>query len=393
MPTMDALKTFEQGMDLTAKTFSGMEDILSAELKNLGAKDISTGKRVVLFRGDKTVLYKANYLCRTALRILKPIGIFTVRDENELYEKVQNIDWTALFTVRQTFVISASVFNSKMTHSQYVAQKTKDAIVDQFRNKFGSRPNVEKVNPTFYIDIHISGPQCTISLDSSGMSLHKRGYRTEVDKAPLNEALAAGLIQLSGWDKTGDFMDPMCGSGTIPIEAAMFAMNIPSGYYRKHFAFQNWSDFDADLWNQVKQEADAQIIEHDFPIYGSDQSYKAFRIAQANVRKAQLHKDITLINKPFEKMNPESGKGILLFNPPYGERLIENDIVALYKHIGDVLKTKFKGYEAWIITSNLEAAKFIGLKPSKKITLYNGPLESRFLKFELYAGSKKAAKQ
>lgn len=390
---MNALKIYEQGMDLTAKTFSGMEDILASELEALGAKEVSTGKRVVFFRGDKSIIYKANYQCRTALRILKPIGVFTVRDEKELYDKVQNIDWTSIFTLRQTFVISASVFNSKMTHSQYVAQKAKDAIVDQFRDKFGRRPNVEKENPTFTIDIHISGSECTISLDSSGASLHKRGYRTEVDKAPLNEALAAGLIQLSGWDKTGDFMDPMCGSGTLPIEAALYAMNIPAGYYRKHFAFQNWSDFDETLWNQVKQEADEQIIEHDFPIYGSDQSYKAFRIAQANVRSAQLHKDITVINKPFEKMNPESGSGILLFNPPYGERLKENDIISLYKHIGDVLKTKFKGYEAWIITSNLDAAKFIGLKPSKKIILYNGPLESRFLKFELYAGSKKASKQ
>lgn len=390
---MNALKTFEQGIDLTAKTFSGMEEVLAAELSALGAKDITTGKRVVFFRGDKSTIYKANYLCRTALRILKPIGVFTVRDENELYEKVQKIDWTSLFSLRQTFVVSASVFNSKMTHSQYVAQKTKDAVVDQFRNKFGRRPNVDKDNPTFSIDIHISGTQCTISLDSSGASLHKRGYRTEVDKAPLNEALAAGLIQLSGWNKTGDFMDPMCGSGTLPIEAAMYAMNIPAGYYRKHFAFQNWPDFDEALWKQIKQDADEQIVEHDFPIYGSDQSYKAFRIAQANIKEAQLHKDITVINKPFEKMNPESGKGILLFNPPYGERLKENDIVSLYKHIGDVLKTKFKGYEAWIITSNLDAAKFIGLKPAKKITLYNGPLESRFLKFEIYAGSKKAAKQ
>ncbi|MBN2615628.1 MAG: RNA methyltransferase [Bacteroidales bacterium] len=390
---MNALKIFEQGMDLTAKTFSGMEDVLAGELSALGAKDITTGKRVVFFRGDQSMIYKANYQCRTALRILKPIGVFTVRDENELYEKVQHIDWPSFFTLKQTFVISASVFNSKMTHSQYVAQKTKDAIVDQFRNKFGRRPNVDKDNPTLSIDVHINGDQCTLSLDSSGPSLHKRGYRTEVDKAPLNEALAAGLIQLSGWDKNGDFMDPMCGSGTLPIEAAMYAMNIPAGYYRKHFAFQNWPDFDEELWKQVKQEADEQIIEHDFPIYGSDQSYKAFRIAQSNVKSAQLHKDITVINKPFEKMNPESGKGILLFNPPYGERLKENDIISLYKHIGDVLKTKFKGYEAWIITSNLEAAKFIGLKPTKKITVYNGPLESRFLKFEIYAGSKKAAKQ
>ena len=390
---MNTLKIFEQGIDLTAKTFSGMEDVLAKELEAIGAKEVTTGKRVVLFRGDKEVIYKANYQCRTALRILKPIGVFTVRDEDELYEKIQQIHWPSFFGLKDTFMVNAAVFNSRLTHSQYVAQKTKDAVVDQFRERFGRRPNVDKDNPTLYVDIHLNGNKCTVSLDSSGASLHKRGYRTEVDKAPLNEALAAGLIQLSGWDKTGDFMDPMCGSGTLPIEAALYAMNIPSGYYRKHFAFENWPDFDEDLWKKVKQEADEQILEHDFPIIGSDQSYKAVKITQGNVRHAQLHKDITIINKPFEKMNPESGKGILLFNPPYGERLKENDIVALYRHIGDVLKTKFKGYQAWIITSNLDAAKFIGLKPSQKITVYNGPLESRFLKFEIYAGSKKAAKQ
>lgn len=390
---MNTLKILEQGIDLTAKTFSGMEDVLVDELTALGAKEVTKGTRVVYFRGEKSLIYKANYLCRTALRILKPIGVFTVRNEQELYDKVQKIDWPSLFDLKDTFMVNASVFNAKLTHSQYVAQKTKDAIVDQFRDRFGRRPNVEKNNPTLTIDIHLNGNQCTVSLDSSGASLHKRGYRAEVDKAPLNEALAAGLILLSGWDKTGDFMDPMCGSGTLPIEAAMYAMNIPSGYYRRHFAFENWPDFDETLWKEVKNEANEQILEHDFPIIASDQSYKAYRIAQTNIRKAQLHKDITVINKPFEKMNPESNKGILLFNPPYGERLKENDIVALYKHIGDVLKTKFKGYQAWIITSNLDAAKFIGLKPSKKFTVFNGPLESRFLKFEIYEGSKKASKQ
>ena len=205
--------------------------------------------------------------------------------------------------------------------------------------------------------------------------------------------LAAGLIMLSGWKKDGDFLDPMCGSGTIPLEAAMNALNIPAGYYRKKFSFENWQDFDASLWQQIKDEADSEIKEHDFPIIGSDQSYKAFTIARSNIRNAKLDQDITLINKPFEKMNPESGKGILLFNPPYGERLEEDNIIELYKHIGDLLKTKFQGYEAWIITANPEAAKFIGLRPSQKLTLFNGQLESRFIKFEMYAGSKKASKQ
>ena len=389
---MENLIPFEQGMDLTAKTLSGLEEILAEELKSLGATQVTTGKRAVLFRGDQALMYKANYLCRTALRILKPIGVFTVRNEDELYKKVKQIDWTQIFGLRQTFSISASVFHSSMTHTLFVSQKTKDAIVDQFREKLKRRPSVNTENPDIHIDIHISKEQCTISLDSSGHSLHQRGYRIAVDKAPINEVLAAGLIKLSGWKKDGDFFDPMCGSGTIPIEAAMEAMNIPAGYYRKKFSFENWQDFDAELWKQIKEEADGEIKEHDYPIIASDESYRAYKIARNNLRNAKLDQDITLINKPFEKMNPESGKGILIFNPPYGERLEEGDIIALYKHIGDVLKNKFKGYEAWIITSNLEAAKFIGLKPSKKITLFNGQLESRLLKFELYAGSKKAPK-
>lgn len=390
---MENLIPFEQGMDLTAKTISGLENVLAEELESIGATQVAAGKRVVLFRGDKALLYKANYLCRTALRVLKPIGAFTVRDENELYEKVKRIDWTEVFDLDQTFAISASVFLSSMTHSLYVAQKTKDAIVDQFREKLGKRPSVNTDDPDIYIDVHINQEKCTLSLDSSGHSLHKRGYRIAADKAPINEVLAAGLIKLTEWKKDGDFLDPMCGSGTIPIEAAMTALNIPAGYYRKKFAFENWKDFDTTLWHQIKEEANAEIKEHDHPIIASDQSHKAFNIARSNLKHAKLDQDITLINKPFEKMNPETGKGILLFNPPYGERLEEDNIFELYKHIGDVLKNKFQGYEAWIITGNPEAAKFIGLRPSKKIHLFNGQIESRFIKFEMYAGSKKASKQ
>ena len=380
-------------MDLTAKTISGLEDALASELTALGAKEVQPGKRVVLFRGDNELIYKANYLCRTALRILKPIGVFTVRNEKELYEKVRRIDWTQIFGLRQTFMVNATISQSSMTHSLYVALKTKDAIVDQFRDKLGKRPYVDKENPTIYVDVHINREKCTISLDSSGASLHKRGYRVATDKAPINEVLAAGLIKLSGWEKDGDFMDPMCGSGTIPIEAAMEALNIPAGYYRKHFAFENWSDFNHDLWHDIKEEANNQIAEYDNPIIASDQSFKAFNIARSNLKNAGLQMDVTLINKPFEKMNPESGKGILIFNPPYGERLEEDNIIALYKMIGDVLKTKFKGYEAWIITGNPTAAKYIGLRPSRKITLFNGQIESKFIKFELYEGSRKAKKQ
>ncbi len=379
-------------MDLTAKTFAGLEGVLASELESLGAVSVETGKRVVYFRGEKDLLYKVNYLCRTALRILKPVGVFTVRNEKELYDKVKRIDWPALFDVRKKFVVSASVFHSSLTHSHYVALKTKDAIADLFREKTGKRPFVSKENPQIYIDVHISQDKCTISLDSSGESLHKRGYRIAADKAPLNEVLAAGMIRLSGWKKEGDFIDPMCGSGTLPIEAAMEAMQIPAGYYRKHFAFEDWKDFEPDLWENIKQDAAGQVTEYDYPIIASDKSYKAFGMARMNLRNAGLHKDVVLLNKPFEKVNPESGKGILMFNPPYGIRLEDRDLIELYRHIGDVLKTKFQGYEAWIITGNPEVAKFIGLKPSRKIVLYNGAIESRLIQFELYAGSRRKRK-
>ena len=377
-------------MDLTAKTFAGLENVLAEELKAIGAKSVEPGKRVILFRGDKEIMYKANYLCRTALRILKPVGVFTVRNESELYEKIKRIDWPSLFDVRKKIIVSATVFHSSLTHSHYVALKTKDAIADLFREKTGKRPFVSKEHPQIYIDVHISQDKCTISLDSSGESLHKRGYRIAADKAPLNEVLAAGMIKLSGWKKEGDFIDPMCGSGTIPMEAAMEAMYIPAGYYRKQFSFEHWSDFEPELFEKVKAEAAGQIREYDDPIIASDKSFKAFGIARANLKHAGLHKDIVLLNKPFEKVNPESGKGILMFNPPYGVRLDDDELIELYKHIGDVLKNRFQGYEAWIITGNPAAAKFIGLKPSKKIVLFNGPLESRFIKFEMYSGSKKA---
>ncbi len=379
-------------MDLTAKTTAGLEEVLAAELKALGAKDVEPGKRVVLFRGDRELIYKANYLCRTALRILKPIGVFTVNNEEELYEKLKRVEWQNYFKVRKSILVNVSLFHSVITHSHFASLKAKDAIADYFREQTGRRPNVSKDNPNIVIDLHINKNKCTVSLDSSGHSLNKRRYRVSTDKAPLNEVLAAGMIQLSGWDKTGDFIDPMCGSGTIPIEAAMYAMNIPAGYYRKDYSFTHWLDYDKELWAKVREEANEQIMEHEWPVIASDRSFRAFSIARTNIKFAHLHKDITLINKPFEKLNPESGKGILIFNPPYGERLKEQEITELYRSIGDTLKSKFAGYEAWIITANPHAAKSIGLHPSKKITLFNGQLESRFLKFEVYEGSRKKKK-
>ncbi len=383
----------ETTFPLTAKTFAGLEDVLAGELKDIGALNIQIINRGVSFQGNVEIMVKANYLCRTALRILKPIASFTVNDDQDLYAGAMKIEWPDVFRIDQTFNVSANVFHSQLNHSHYVALKTKDAIVDRFREKTGKRPWVGRTEADIFIDVHISHDVCTISLDGSGESLHKRGYRIAADKAPISEVLAAGMIKLTGWQGEKDFYDPMCGSGTIPIEAAMIAQDIPAGYYRKNFAFMNWADYNRDLWEQIKNEADLKIKEADCSIFASDRSAKAVGITRQNLRNAGLHKDIEVKNDYFDSLKPKTNKGILVFNPPYGERMEENGgIIDLYRGIGDVLKQNFSGFEAWIITSNMEAARFIGLRPTARIELYNGPLESRFLKFEIYEGSKKAKK-
>jgi putative N6-adenine-specific DNA methylase len=387
---MTDLKEFKLGFDYIAKTFAGLEQVLVKELTEIGADDAEVIHRGVSFRGDHTVLYKANYLVRSAIRVLKPIGVFEVGDDNQLYEKVRKINWEDIFNLDQTFKVNAHVFNSVLDHSQFVALRTKDAIVDQFRDKTGKRPWVAMDDADIYVDVHINDNVCTISLDSSGESLHKRGYRIEADKAPINEVLAAGLIALTEWNGEKDFYDPMCGSGTIAIEAAMRAMKIPSGYYRKRFAFMNWEGFDATLWENIKKEADEKIREIECDIYASDRSKKAVNIAKVNLKNAGLHKDVNISVAYFDTIKPDKAEGILVFNPPYGLRLEEkNEISDLYSSIGDVLKQNFSGFEAWMISANMEAIKFIGLRTSARIEIYNGPLESRFLKFELYQGSKK----
>jgi len=386
---MESMKEYKKGMDFTVKTFAGLEDALVAELKELGADDVETIKRGATFRGDVGLMYKINYMSRLAVRVLRPIGVFEVKDEEQLYEKVRKINWMNVFKLNQTFSVDANLFHSNMDHSHYAALKTKDAIVDQFRDSTGKRPWVNVESPDIYIDVHISHNVCTISLDSSGESLHKREYKIAADKAPINEVLAAGMINLSGWKGDVDFYDPMCGSGTIPIEAAMLAMKIPAGYYRKSFAFMNWEDFDEALWIKVKQESDDGMIDMDCEIFASDRSEKAVGIAKRNLKNAGLHKDINISVKYFDSVKPKNG-GLLMMNPPYGIRMEERgELRDLYKGIGDVLKQDFKGFDAWVISPSIESAKFIGLRPSQKIALYNGPIETRFLKFEVYEGTRR----
>jgi len=391
---MKSMKADNDKFQLVAKTIAGLEDVLASEMKELGATNIQVINRAVQFTGSKEIMYKANYLSRCALRVLKPIAVFKVKTDNELYENVLKINWPEIFRTDQTFVVNANVFHSQLTHSHFVALRVKDAIADRFRKDTGKRPWVGKNDADLTIDVHLSHDECTVSLDSSGASLHKRGYRIAVDKAPLSEVLAAGMIRLTGWKGEKDFYDPMCGSGTIPIEAALIAMNIPAGYYRKQFSFMNWADFDAGLWDKIKNEADLNIKETGCRIFASDRSAKAIGITKQNLKNAGLHKDVEVGKKYFDSLKPETDSGILVFNPPYGKRMEERgDIIDLYKSIGDVLKKNFIGFEAWIISSNFEAAKFIGLRPSKKIKLFNGPIETRFLKYEMYAGSKKSKKK
>jgi putative N6-adenine-specific DNA methylase len=374
---------------MVAKTLHGLEDILAEELRALGAEDVVPGVRVVTFKGDKALMYKSNLYLRTAIAVLLPIHSFKARDEHQLYKGVQQIDWSTYLGLNETLAIHGVTSSDYFTHSQYAALKTKDAIVDQFRKNFGQRPSVDTFRPTLRINLHIRNDQCTLSLDSSGDPLFKRGYRNSRDEAPLNEVLAAGMIQLSGWDKKSNFIDPMCGSGTLPIEATMMALDIPPCIRRDEFGFERWADFDAEIWDEIYSVAKRKGDKLPFHIIGSDVSQQTLRKARNNMRSAPVGNNIKLAVKDMLDFSPPEGGGVVIMNPPYGERLEKEDINGFYESIGDQLKKNFSGYDAWIISSNMEALKHIGLRPSRKIQLFNGSLECSFRKYELYSGSKK----
>jgi putative N6-adenine-specific DNA methylase len=372
-----------------AKTFAGLENVLAQELTNIGAEKVRVLKRAVEFFGDKKLMYKANYLCRTALRILKPIAEFEAFNEDQLYDEVKKINWEEYLSLNKTFAIDGITNQSNIDHSKYLALKTKDAIADFFREKYDKRPNVSTRNPDLSLNVRIFKNRCTVSTDSSGESLHKRGYRVATGLAPMNEVLAAGLILLSGWDKKSNFIDPMCGSGTIPIEAAMYALNIPAGYFKEDYIFKQWNDFDKELWEEVKEEAFANRTEFKHSIIASDWSGRVMSVANENFISADVASLITQKTTFFEDLVPPENGGVLIMNPPYGQRMKVNDIYDFYKKIGDKLKKDFNGYEAWIISADLKAIKNVGLKPDQKIQLYNGPLESSFYKFSIYEGTRK----
>ena len=378
---------------MIAKTLYGFESILAKELLDLGAMDIKEGNRMVSFVGDKGFMYKANLCLRTAIKILKPYESFRVNSEQELYDNIKKLPWEKFLDVKGSLAIDSAVHSDIFTHSQYVALKAKDAIVDRFREKFGERPDVDLDFPDLRINIHIEKNFCNVSFDSSGDSLHKRGYRGATNIAPINEVLAAGMLLMSGWNGQCDFLDPMCGSGTIPIEAAMIACNIPPNLNRKEFAFEKWNDWDEELYEKIEESSLKKVRDFHFRIKGYDKAPSAVMKAKENVKNANLADFIEIHQKSFFETEKENeGYLHMLFNPPYGERL-EVDIEDFYGKIGDTLKQNYPGTHAWFIATNFDAIKSVGLRASRKIKLYNGPLEGRLLKYVLYEGSKKRSKQ
>ena len=378
-----------ENFKMIAKTFFGFEEILAKELQLLGAQNVEIGTRAVSFKGDKGFMYKANLSLRTALKILKPIYYFRANSDLNLYKGIQSMDWSKYLNANQTFVIDSTIHSDYFKHSQFVSQKAKDAIVDQFRERTGQRPSVDKDYPDLRINIHIDRDQVSVALDTSGASLHHRGYRTATNIAPINEVLAAGMVLLSGWDGNSDFLDPMCGSGTILAEAAMIACNIPANINRKEFAFEKWNDWDNDLFDQIVESLLKKVKEFHYTIKGYDKAPSAVSKAKDNIKNANLDDYVTIEQQNFFDTKKETvGPLHMVFNPPYGERL-DIDLERFYREMGDTMKQNYPGTNAWFITANLEALKFVGLKPSRKIKLFNGSLEARLVKYEMYEGSKR----
>ena len=381
---------------MLAKTFKGLEQVLAKELIELGANNVQIERRAVSFIGDMRMLYTANFCLRTASRVLVPIATFKAKKTDDIYEQVKLLDWAQYMTAKNTFQIDATVYSDLFRHSQFITYRVKDAIVDWWIEHGGVRPSVQLSNPDIYLNVHIAGDTVTLSLDSSGESLHKRGYRVANTQAPINEALAAGMLLLAGWQGQSDFYDPMCGSGTLLIEAALIARNIAPGIYRKGFAFEKWASFDADLFEDVYND-DSRERDFKHKIYGSDAGFYAVQTAQKNIQSANLQRDIEVKQIRIEelKLADQSTEGALvMMNPPYGERLSQDkDVLRLYQDMGTALKHQFCGATAWIISSNEEALKCVGLRPAKRIRLINGDLDCLFNQYVLFSGDRKSWKK
>ena len=380
-------------MKLLAKTLFGLEALLATEIEGLGGTNVVSLHRAVSFEGDLECLYKINHWSRLAIRVLKPFLEFSAHNETVLYKRLKRFDWTKLFGLEETFCIDSTVSSDIFKHSKYLSLKTKDAIVDLFRLKNeGRRPSIDIRNPDFKINVHCRQNEFTVSLDSSGASLHRRGYRQNDRQAPLNEILASGMILLSGWDGTIPLYDPMCGSGTLLTEAFLIAKNYPPRMNREDYSFIKWEDYDAKLWFRIREESLDMRKDIPLKLYGSDHNNGQLMETQSLINLLGYQKEITLDVKDFINSEPPYGEGLIITNPPYGERLDDGNIEEFYGQIGDTLKTHYSGWDAWLISSNKNALKKIGLRPSKKITLYNGSLECKFQKFEMYKGSRKKKK-
>ncbi len=378
----------ERNFKMVAKTMAGLEEVLAEELTTLGANNLQIGKRMVSFEGNLELMYRANFQCRTALRILRPVYEFKARTTDEIYKKVKAMNWAEHLSIDKTFAIDAVTFSNYFTHSKFVAYRVKDAIADYFTTKEGKRPNIDTENPDLLINFHVAQETCTLSFDSSGESLHKRGYRVGQTEAPLNEVLAAGIILKTGWRGDSDFVDPMCGSGTFLIEAALIGRNIAPGIYRKSFAFEKWKNFDPDLFEAIYND-ESMEKDFDYQIFGSDIDPKAVEIARANVKNAGLSDAIRIEKKDMQSYEEAPfEKGILITNPPYGERLKPESLDDLYTMIGERLKHVFTGYSAWILSYKKECFDKIGLKATKKYQLFNGSLPCELRKYDIFAGKK-----
>ena len=374
--------------ELIAKTFMGLEPVLAQELTKLGANNVQIGRRMVSFTGDKEMMYRANFQLHTAIRILKPIKHFKAKSAEDVYNEVKKIDWSQYIMKGKTFVVDSVVYSDEFRNSKFVSYKVKDAIVDQFRESTGDRPNISISNPDIRLHIHIAEDNATLCIDSSGESLHRRGYRQETVEAPLNEVLAAGMILMTGWKGDTDFIDPMCGSGTLVVEAALIAQNISPGVFRKEYAFEKWPDFDSDLFDTIYND-DSEEREFTHHIYGYDVDMKAVNTAILNVKAAGLSKVITIRQQDFKDFTKPSEKSLMITNPPYGERISTPNLLGTYKMIGEKLKKEFAGNEAWVLSYREECFEQIGLKPSIKIPVFNGSLECEFRKYVMFDGKMK----
>ena len=373
--------------EMIAKTFRGLEEVLATELVNIGANNVQLQRRAVSFTGDKALMYKANLCSRTASRILKPILTFDASNPDEVYDQIKKINWDEYMTVDSTFAIDSTIFSEEFRHSKFVAYRVKDAIADWFMEKYEKRPSVRLDGPQIMINIHIAERKCTLSLDSSGESLHKRGYRVAQTEAPLNEALAAGMLLMADWHGQSNFVDPMCGSGTLLIEAALIALNIPPGIYRSSFAFEKWNDFDEELFDTLYND-DSYERPFNFKIYGSDNSPRAIKIAEQNIKSTGLSKYIELQVTPVQKLEAPAPNCMVVTNPPYGERITSDDIYGLYAALGTTVKHKFAGSTVWVISSHEECLDKIGLKPTERIRLLNGSLDCWYCRYDIFEGKR-----